>query len=221
MPRQLRIQTPGLTRHVMSRGNGRMPIFLDDCDYRQFTYLLGDSLSRWGIRCWNYCVMPNHYHATIEPALPNISQAIRQLNGAYGQWWNRRHGRVGHVFQGRFKDQVVDRDGYLLALSRYVVMNPVRAGLAKRPEDWPWSSYRATVGHTLVPAFLDASATLRLFGDGPETSLRADYASHVTAGSDDAALTDRFRSAERVLGSRDFKDEVLALARGRKDVTAR
>ena len=130
----------------MSRGNGRMGIFLDDADYRQFVHLLGEAVERFDIRCWNYCVMPNHYHATLQPTRTNLSEAIRCLNSGYAQWWNRRHGRVGHVFQGRYKDQVVDRETYLLTLSRYVVMNPVRAGLVERPGDWPWSSYRATVG---------------------------------------------------------------------------
>ena len=90
--------------------------------------------------------MPNHYHATLQPSQPNLSEALRRLNSVYARWWNERHQRVGHVFQGRFKDQIVDRDSYLLTLSRYVVMNPVRAGLVERPEDWRWSSYRATAG---------------------------------------------------------------------------
>ena len=140
MARAPRIQTPTLIRHVTSRGNGRMRIFLDDADYRQFVYVLGDVVEEFAIRCWNYCLMPNHYHATLQPTLPNLSAAIRRLNSVYAQWWNTRHGLVGHVFQGRFKDQIVDEDAYMLTLSRYVAMNPVRAGLATSPEDWPWGS---------------------------------------------------------------------------------
>jgi REP element-mobilizing transposase RayT len=185
-----------------------MCIFLDDADYRQFVYLLGDVVERLQIQCWNYCLMPNHYHATLQPTLPNFSEAIRTLNSVYAQWWNTRHGRVGHVFQGRFKDQIVDEDAYMLTLSRYVAMNPVRGGLATRPEDWPWGSYRATVGLSPVPAFLATSQTLRLFGEGTDTILQARFASFVTESQDDLTSFDRIRSNERVLGPRAFKNLV-------------
>ena len=185
-----------------------MVIYLDDGDYRQFVHLLGEIVEDCAIRCWNYCLMPNHYHATVEPTRPNLSQAIRRLNGAYAQWWNKRHDRVGHVFQGRFKDQVVDRQSYLLALSRYVVTNPVRARLVARPEDWTWSSYRATVGHSPSPAFLDRASTLRLFGDETDAILRARFARYTSEQPDDWTSVDRIRSAERVLGPKDFKERV-------------
>ena len=126
----------------MSRGNGRMHIFLDADDYQQFIYFLSDVVEEFAMQCWNYCLMPNHYHATLQPSRADLSEAIRRLNGVYAQWWNRRHGRVGHVFQGRYKDQIVQREGYLLTLSRYVVMNPVRAQLVVHPGDWRWSSDR-------------------------------------------------------------------------------
>jgi REP element-mobilizing transposase RayT len=192
----------------MSRGNAKMRIFLDDADYRQFVYLLGDVVEEFAIECWNYCLMPNHYHATLQPTQPNLSQAIRRLNGVYGHWWNRRHQRVGHVFQGRFKAQVVDHDGYLLALSRYVVMNPVRAGLVETPEKWPWSSYRASAGLEPPPAFLATDSTLRLFGDGPEALQRTCFANAMTTSDEGSVVVDRIRSNERVLGSREFKDRV-------------
>jgi len=188
-----------------------MPIFLDDCDYRQFVYQLGDVLEEFSVVCWNYCVMPNHYHLTVQPTRANLSAAIRKLNGVYGQWWNRRHGRVGHVFQGRFKDQIVDRDRYLMALSKYVVMNPVRAGLVNQPEEWPWSSYRATAGLSPAPAFLSVESTLRLFGDEPEPALQARFAGTIAIHVD-PSLTDRIRSSERVLGTRAFKDLLASAA---------
>jgi REP element-mobilizing transposase RayT len=192
----------------MSRGNGKMRIFLDDADFRQFVYLLGQVVEEFAIDCWNYCLMPNHYHVTLQPTQPNLSQAIRRLNGVYGHWWNRRHQRVGHVFQGRFKAQIVDRDGYLLALSRYVVMNPVRAGLVDAPEEWIWSSYRATAGLDPAPAFLATDSTLRLFGDGPEASLQTWFANAMTTSDEGSVLVDRIRSNERVLGGREFKGRV-------------
>jgi REP element-mobilizing transposase RayT len=188
----------------MSRGNGRMAVFLDDRDYRQFIYYLGEIVEEFGLTCWNYCVMPNHYHATLQPSLPNLSRAIQKLDGAYGQWWNRRHDRAGHVFQGRFKNQIVDYQEYLLTLSRYVVMNPVRAGIVSRPEDWHWSSYRATAGLGVAPSFLSVGYTLSLFGSGEEAVLRERFVASV-ARSDDPAMLDRIRSNEQILGPKDFK----------------
>lgn len=194
----------------MSRGNGQMKIFLDEADYRHFVHVLGDVVDGAAIRCWNYCLMPNHYHLTVQPTKPNLSEAIRRVNSVYAQWWNRRHTRVGHVFQGRFKDQIVERESYLLTLSRYVVMNPVRADLVKRPEDWRWSSYRATVGLAPPSSFLAASATLELFGDGDVSTLQTRFASHVIARMDDVASLDRIRSNDRILGTNLFKDAVAA-----------
>ena len=185
-----------------------MPIFLDDRDYRQFLYCLGEVVLEFRLQCWNYCLMPNHYHATLQPTLPNLSAAVHRLNGSYAMWWNKRHDRVGHVFQGRFKDQIVDREGYLLTLSRYVVLNPVRAGLAERPDDWPWSSYRATVGSGPAPAFLASLSTLRLFGDEEEAVLRARFGGFIASQPDDASLVDQIRSSERILGTRAFKEQL-------------
>ena len=186
-----------------------MPIYLDDCDYRQFVYKMGEVIEEFGIVCWSYCLMPNHYHLTLQPTRTNLSAAIRKLNSTYAQWWNRRHARVGHVFQGRFKDQIVDRDSYLMVLSRYVVMNPVRAGLVAQPEDWLWSSYRATAGLSSTPSFLSATATLRLFGDEPEATLQERFVATM-AVQVDPALMDRIRSNEQILGPRAFKDLLAA-----------
>ena len=190
-----------------------MEIFLDAIDYRHFVRCLGDIVDEFGIACWIYCVMPNHYHATLQPRHPNISEAIQQLNSIYAQWWNKRHGRVGHVFQGRFKDQIVDRDGYLLTLSRYVVMNPVRARLVDRPEDWAWSSYRATIGLEATPAFLAVASTLRLVGDDSDPHvLQQRFVRLATSTPVDHGAVDRIRSSDRILGSGEFKEWVLSSA---------
>jgi putative transposase len=223
MARRARNQTPGLIRHIMSRGNGRMRIFRDDDDYRQFVYVLGEAVERYDVACWNYCLMPNHYHLTLVPSRSNLSEAIRRVNSVYAQWWNRRHRRVGHVFQGRFKDQIVQREGYLLSLSRYVVGNPVRARLAARPEDWPWSSYRATAGLIPCPAFLDVKPTLSQFGEEEETVLRARFTRYVTEEREDKSANDRLRSGERVLGTRAFKASLegrIESNAGDKDMSA-
>ena len=211
MARSKRIQIPGLIRHVMARGNGRMSIFLDDVDYRQFVYLLGDVVESLEIECLNYCVMPNHYHATLRPTLPNLSEGVRLINSRYAQWWNRRHERVGHVFQGRFKDQIVQQEGYLLSLCRYIALNPVRAGLVESPANWEWSSYAATTGLRPSPSFLAVDSLLHQFGAGERATLQARFAAHVLGNEHDARSTeDRLRSNERILGDRAFKDSLTA-----------
>jgi putative transposase len=203
----------------MARGNGRMSIFLDDTDYRQFVHLLGDVVEDLEIQCWNYCVMPNHFHATLCPTLPNLSEALRRINGRYAQWWNRRHGRVGHVFQGRFKDQIVQREGYLAALCRYVAMNPVRAGLVTRPEDWEWSSYAATTGQRPLPSFLAVDLVLGQFGDGELPDLQHRFATHVLSSSPEETCTDdRIRSNEPIVGDSEFKRSLRPEAGQASDV---
>lgn len=111
-------------------------------------------VTRYHWRGHAYCLMDNHYHLLLETPQGNLSVGVRQLNGAYTQRCNRRHARVGHVFQGRFKAVLVERDSYLLELCRYVVLNPVRAGLVKQPERYRWSSYRATAGLEKAPEWL-------------------------------------------------------------------
>lgn len=192
----------------MARGNGRMAIFLDDRDYREIIHLFGEIGERYGLQCWNYCVMPNHYHLTVQPSRANLSEAIQYLNGEYAKWWNKRHNLVGHAFQGRFKDQIVGEESYLLTLSRYVVMNPVRAGLVARPEDWLWSSYRATIGDCPPPSFLAISKTLSLFGQGPENELQERFIRFATASPEDPTALDRFRSNEHIIGATAFKQRV-------------
>ena len=225
MSRHKRIQTPGLLRHVMSRGNGRMRIFLDDADYRKFLFVLGDVVDTFGVECWDYCLMPNHYHLALCPQKPNLSIAIRQLNSVYAMWWNAAHSTVGHVFQGRFKDQIVQREGYLPALCRYIALNPVRARLVDDPADWPWSSYRSTAGLCANPGFLLSEPVLSQFGDGDVAVLRRLYTRHVLELPPEAHMDERMRSKERVLGDRGFKLQILgdgpAGNAGRKIQTAR
>ena len=211
MARSRRLGAAGILRHVMARGNGRMRIFLDQIDYTKFVQILGDVLEELDIECWNYCVMPNHYHAALRPTRPNLSEAMRRINSIYAQWWNRRHARVGHVFQGRYKEQLVQRDGYALVLCRYVAMNPVRAGLTKRPEDWRWSSYAATIGLTSPAPFLAVNSVLAQFGvEEPEVLYRR-LIDYVTGGSDDDSTFERIRSSECILGNNAFKAAVRKL----------
>ncbi len=164
MARPLRIEYPGAVYHVTSRGNARQGIFVDDGDRGRFLDILSMVVERFHWLCHAYCLMENHYHLLIETPDGNLSKGMRELNGVYTQGFNQRHRRVGNLFQGRYKAILVEKDKYLLSLCRYVVLNPERAGLIKRPEQWRWSSYRATVGLTPRPSFLTVDWVLSQFG---------------------------------------------------------
>jgi REP element-mobilizing transposase RayT len=210
MARHRRIVEPNLIRHVMARGNGRMRIFLDDRDYRTFLRVLSDVVMFFDVECWDYCIMPNHYHLTLYPRKPNLSIAMRQLNSVYAMWWNAVHSNVGHVLQGRFKAQIVQREGYLLALCRYIARNPVRARLVEHPEQWEWSSYRAIAGLCRNPGFLTDGPVLSQFGAGDLAEARARYVDHVLRISPEAdQIDDRLRSKERVIGDPEFKAKIM------------
>ena len=144
MARPLRIEYPGALYHVTSRGNARAPIYKADADRETFLDVLERVTERFNWLCHAYCLMDNHYHLMIETPDGNLASGMRQLSGVYTQRFNRRHKRVGHVFQGRYKAILVDRDSYLLELCRYVVLNPVRAKMVRSARQWRWSSFRAT-----------------------------------------------------------------------------
>jgi len=148
---------------VTSRGNARNKIFSDDQDRLGFLAVLDTVVKRFNWLCHAYCLMDNHYHLVIETPEANLSIGMRQLNGIYTQKYNRKHSTPGHVFQGRFKAILVDKDNYLLELCRYVVLNPVRAKMAEKIEYWIWSSYPATVGLKTPPAYLTTDWILSLF----------------------------------------------------------
>src|SRR3989304_4806254 len=141
MARPLRIEFPGALYHVTSRGDRQEAIFEDDQDRTAFLNVLGEVVSRFRWRCHAYCLMGNHYHLMIETPEANLTKGMRQLNGVFTQWSNRRHKRSGHLFQGRYKAILVDRESYFLELARYIVLNPVRAAMVKHPRLWAWSSY--------------------------------------------------------------------------------
>lgn len=146
MARPLRIEFAGALYHVTARGNAQQDIFDDDKDRQEFLTLLQHAVERHDWYCHAYCLMDNHYHLLIETGTPTLSKGMKFLNGTYTQYFNRQHKRVGHVFQGRFKAILVQKDSYLLELARYIALNPVRAQMVRSAKDWPWSSYRATAG---------------------------------------------------------------------------
>jgi len=181
MARPLRIEFPGALYHVTARGDRQEPIYEDDNDRKFFLDLLGKVIVEWNWVCHAYCLMGNHYHLLVETPDGNLAKGMRQLNGVYTQLSNRQHQRVGHLFQGRYKAILVDRDEYLLELSRYVVLNPVRARLVKRVEDWPWSSYRSMVGKARNPSWLATDALLAQFGKR-KLSARRNFRRFVSEG---------------------------------------
>lgn len=164
MTRPLRIEFKGAVYHITSRGNARQAIFLDEKDFANFLGVLCSVVKKYHFILHTYCLMNNHYHLLIETPEGNLSKGMRQLNGLYTQRFNRKHQRVGHLFQGRYKAILVDKDNYLLELCRYVVLNPIRAKIVKDPKDWKWSSYQATAGYRGIPC-LTTDWILSQFGN--------------------------------------------------------
>jgi len=200
MARPLRIQFAGALYHVTSRGNARAPIFLGDSDRHLFLDVLGAAIERSQWLCHAYCLMTNHYHLVLETPRPNLSRGMRQLNGLYTQRFNRRHERVGHIFQGRFTGILVERESHLLELARYVVLNPVRAGMVGAAEDYRWSSLRAALGMAPTPRWLSHRALLSEFGS------RSRYREFVGEGMGSPPPWNALRG--NVLGSEDFAKRV-------------
>lgn len=202
MARPLRIELAGGLYHVTSRGDRREAIYRDEQDRTDWLSVLGAVCARFNWRCHAYCEMTNHYHFVVETPEANLSKGMRQLNGVYTQQFNRRHGLVGHLFQGRFKAILVERDAYLLELARYVVLNPVRAGMVAQVSDWAWSNYRAMVGLTPAPDWLATDWVLGQFGSR-RPQARAGFAAFVAEGIGQPSVWEEL-SHQVFLGSEAF-----------------
>jgi REP element-mobilizing transposase RayT len=181
MSRPIRIEFPNALYHVTARGDRREDIFEDDTDRQTFLGILAQVVVQFNWLCYAWCLMDNHYHLLIQTPDANLSKGMRQLNGVFTQTSNRRHGQVGHLFQGRFKAILVDSDAYLLELARYVVLNPVRAGMVRKPQLWLWSSYRASLGLAPTEPFLAVDGLLAQFANRRAVA-RARYAKFVAEG---------------------------------------
>jgi putative transposase len=205
MSRPLRIEYPGAVYHVLSRGNARQDIFRDNRDRKRFLERLSRAVSHYHFIVHAYCLMGNHYHLVVETPEGNLSMAIRQVNGPYAQYFNSRHRTVGHLFQGRFKAALVEKEEYLLELCRYVVLNPVRAGVADLPSEWEWSSYPATIGRREVPDFLEVEWLLALFSEHDRREAQRRYEAFVLRGMRDAAaLKKEAMFGKPILGTSTF-----------------
>lgn len=181
MGRPLRLEFDGALYHVTSRGDRREDIYLSDEDRRDWLEVLATTCKRFNWVVHSYCLMSNHYHLMVQTIEGNLSNGMRQLNGHYTRKFNQRYGLVGHLFQGRFKAILVQKENYLLELSRYIVLNPVRAKMVQTPEQWPWSSFRCTAGNDIKPAWLDTDWLLSQFGSNRSQAISA-YESFVLAG---------------------------------------
>lgn len=182
MSRPLRIEFPGALYHVTSRGDGREAVYLDDRDRTAFLKVLAQVCERFHWACHGYCLMTNHYHLLVETPEAKLGLGMRQLNGVYTQRFNRRHDRVGHVYQGRYKAILVQKESHLLELARYIVLNPVRAGVVRSAREWEWSSYRATAGLLDPPPWLRTDWLLTSFVANRGSALKA-YRGFVNEGS--------------------------------------
>jgi REP element-mobilizing transposase RayT len=164
MARGPRFDHPGALHHVTARGIVGRALFADHGDHYGFLVLLARAAERYGWQFHGFCLMTTHYHLVMETPEANLSRGMHWLNGTYAQRHNSRHGRPGHVFEGRFKAVVVEHEPHLYEVVRYVVLNPVRAGICDSPEGWPWSSYAATAGLQDAPSFLRLDRILPWFG---------------------------------------------------------
>jgi len=206
MARPLRIEFPGALYHVTSRGDRKEDIYDNDKDHYLFLSILEKIIKQYNWQCYAYCLMTNHYHMIIETPDGNLSSGMRQLNGIFTQASNRRHNRVGHLFQGRYKAILVEKDAYLLELSRYVVLNPVRAKMVGAASDWAWSSYRATAGLYTMPDWLSANYLLSQFSNQRKESLKR-YTQFVENGLREESPWKKVK-AQIFLGGESFVEEM-------------
>jgi REP-associated tyrosine transposase len=183
--RPLRLCFEDARYHVISRGTGDGAIYLDETDRKLFLVHLRRVVERHDWLCHAYCLMTSHYHLAVETPRANLPVGMQQLNGAHASGVNERHGRHGHLFGSRYRSILIEDERYLLAVCRYIVLNPIRAGICAHLEDWPWSSYRATAGLEPTPPFLTTEVILGEFGTTyPEA--QAAYREFVAAGVADA-----------------------------------
>jgi len=217
MARPLRLEFPGALYHVTSRGDGRKDAYVDDSDRESWLDVLGEACERFNWMVHAYCLMTNHYHVLLETPDGNLSRGMRQLNGVYTQRFNRANGRVGHLFQGRYKAVIVQKDAYLMELARYIVLNPVRARMVRSAREWPWSSYRATAGQKACPAWLSRDWLLAAFARKLSVAENA-YRAFVSQGRGQASPWEKLKN-QLYLGSDQFVEQMQGLLEPDRDLS--
>lgn len=214
MARPLRLDHAGAVWHLTSRGNERREIFREDEDRERFLRILAGVVKRFRWRVHAYVLMGNHYHLLLDTPEPTLSRGMKHLNGVYTQSFNRRHRRVGHLLQGRFKAILVERESHLLELTRYVVLNPVRAGMTETAGQWKWSNYRATAGLRPVPAWLETEWTLEQFPPRREAERR--YRAFVAKGKGSRYAPWEELVSQIYLGGEGFRKSIQAMVSGQE-----
>ena len=217
MSRPLRLEYAGALYHLTSRGGRQEDIYEEDTDRKEFLAILGDVCEQNNWVCHAYCLMSNYYHLVIETLEGNLSCGMRQLNGLYTRRFNKNHSRVGHVFQGRYKAIHVDKESYLLELSRYVVLNPVRAQMVHEAVEWPWSNYRATIGLVEPPIWLNSEWILSCFGMKKRKAVES-YKQFVVQGKGQPSIWSNLRN-QVYLGGEHFVDQLQELIDENKDLS--
>ena len=216
MARPLRIEYPGAVYHVTSRGNEKKPVFKDDQDRENFLNTLQHVNKRYNWICHAYCLMTNHYHLLIETPDGNLSLGMRQVNSVYTQLFNKRHNRTGHLFQGRYKAILIQKDSHLLEVCRYVVLNPIRARMVESPELWKWSSYLATAGRTTPHLCLTTDWVLGQFS-GKRGKAEKEYRQFVKWGIGEKTIWTEVRG-QALLGEDDFVDKLTDRLKKHKNI---
>jgi len=205
MGRPLRITFAGAHYHVTSRGNEQKDIFKSRRDREQFLSYLESSVTRYGARIHAYCLMTNHYHLLLETPEGNLPEIMRHINGAYTNYYNTKRKRAGHLFQGRYKAILIEADEYLMELSRYIHLNPVRCALTDKPEAHPWSSYMDYIGARPAPSWLCTDSVKQHFGNGERYR---HFVEDVLGEEHESPLQQTMAST--LLGSQPFVQEVIA-----------
>jgi len=172
MARALRIEYPGAVYHITARGNEKKNIFVDEKDYIKLLNIFKESQIKYFIKIYAYVLMQNHYHLLFETPKANLIKVMHYIQSKYSIYFNRRHNRVGHLFQGRYKALLVDKDNYLLELVRYIHLNPIRAGRVVKPEQYRWSSYKEYLG---CQKLVNIKDILKIFGGNRERFKRFTY----------------------------------------------
>jgi putative transposase len=214
MSRPLRLEFPYALYHITSRGDRREDIYENDIDRRDFLGIFSSVIEQFNWVCYAYCLMDNHYHLLVQTPNSNLSKGMRHLNGVYTQSYNRRHNKTGHLFQGRYKSILVEANAYLLELSRYIVLNPVKASMVDQVGGWKWSSYQAMIGECQSPDWLSSDYLMSLFSPQRKTAIKR-YNSFVEAGLKNGPIWSKITN-QIYLGDKSFVDEVQQFLIDRK-----
>ena len=218
MARPLRIIYPGAFYHVTSRGNEKKDVFKSRRDREKFLEYLASATQRYEAVIHAYCLMSNHYHLLLETPAGNLSQIMQHINSAYTTYFNIKRKRAGHLFQGRYKAILVEADEYATELSRYIHLNPVRAGMVTKPEDFPWSSYRGYIGHGNAPEWLKREFIHSYFDKRVATAAKKyrSFVEELLGAEYESPLNETFGSA--VLGTAGFIETITATHLATRDV---